>query len=64
MQHEWCLTHIAVNWVEIIRIGCTDGAFADSGVGRAVFPWQLWMKLIHVSDPYLESTQTHLLQKS
>lgn len=27
-----CLTQIAVNWVEIIRIICTDGAFVDRKV--------------------------------
>lgn len=30
--HKLCLTQIAVNWVEIIRIICTDRVFVDSKV--------------------------------
>jgi len=30
--HKLCLTQIAVNWVEIVGIVCTDGAFADPKV--------------------------------
>lgn len=34
IQHKLCLTQIAVNWVEIIRIICADWAFVDSQVNR------------------------------
>lgn len=34
LLHKLWLTQIAVNWVEIIRIRCTDWAFGDSQVHR------------------------------